>query len=182
MISTQKKTDYVSIAFLGLSLVVLVTAIQQNHQAALVRTTNQSHLKQLAQVQKQGRTIQGNQQDGLLESSEAKAIGEKFFQDMFQQLHEHQSFDQSKYATKAVCNAANILPVGDRTKTYPIYFERQDIQYSTDLTGVSHGMGTIYYNDAGDNESYDVLLSIENGQVTDITLGHIKDTTGAKKS
>ncbi|CAK1253784.1 hypothetical protein [Fructobacillus tropaeoli] len=182
MSSKQKKMIYASIGCLGLSLVVLVTAVQSNHQAALIRSTNKSHLHQLAKVQKQGQTIQANQQDGLPNSSEAKEIGEKFFQDMFRQLHDHQSFDQSKYATKEVCNAANIMPVGDRTKTYPIYFERQDIQYSTDLTGVSHGMGTIYYNDAGDNESYDILLSIENGQVTAITLGHIKDTTGAKKS
>lgn len=181
MIQNKKTLYYVTLGCLVLSSLIIITAVQKKHQATLVRSTNKTHQKELTQVKKQSATIQNNQQDGLLKSSEAEAIGEAFFKDMFQQLHAHQSVDQSKYATHEVCEVANIMPVGNRSKTYPISLERQDIQYSTDLTGVSHGMGRIDYKDDGDERSYDVLLEIENGKITDLKLGHVTDTTGAKK-
>lgn len=181
----QKKAGayYLSIGCLILSVLIIVTAVQTNHQAVLVRHSNQTHLKELAQVKKQGQTIQKNSADGLLKGSDAEAIAQHFFQDMFQQLHDRKGTLETKYATPEVCDAFGgaILPYTKKTKEYPISFDRQDIQYSTDLTGESHGMGTLYYKDSGDNESMDVLLSINNGKVTFLELGKITDTTGIKK-
>lgn len=180
MIRNRNIFFYATIGILVFSILIIVTSLQKNHQINLVRNTNKAHQKELTQVKKQGTTIQDNQQTDLLKSSEAEAIGQGFFNDMFQQLHEHQSVDQSKYATHDVCEAANIMPVGNRSKTYPIFLEQQDIEYSTDLTGVSHGMGRIYYNDNGEKRSYDVLLEIKNGKIIDLKLGHIKEPTGGK--
>ncbi|WP_349585175.1 hypothetical protein [Leuconostoc citreum] len=119
----------------------------------------------------------------IRDTQNIQKIGNTFLNEMFAILPKLNKSDaKSTVATKNVVTAfLGATFGGDVDEGVPTFhLESNDIVYSKAADGSGLGFGTVKYQLGKEEISTTLLMHIENGKITELQTGAVKDTTGRK--
>lgn len=119
----------------------------------------------------------------IRDTQNIQKTGNTFLKEMFAILPKLNKADaKSSVATDKVVSAfLGATFGGDVDEGVPtFYLENNDIVYSNAADGSGLGFGTVKYKLGKEETSTTLLMHIENGKITELQTGAVKDTSGRK--
>jgi len=157
----------------------------------------QRHVKSIDLVKKEIKTTKAKSNDYRIQAQQLNKVkkadirdtqavektGNTFLNEMFALLPKLNKSDvTSSVATDKVTSAfLGATFGGDVDEGTPTFhLESNDIVYSTAADGSGLGFGTVKYQLGKTETSTTLLMHIENGKITELQTGAVKDTSGRK--
>lgn len=179
------KWAYVFLLVLSLLFIIQQSLAYQRTQKSLQSVRKDIHTtqSQSKQYQNQDETLSEVTPSDIRDTKAIQNVGNTFLNDMFVLLPKlDKSNATSKVATDHVVSAfLGATFGGDVDEGTPTFqLENNDIVYSKSADGTGLGFGTVHYRLDNKETSVTLLMHIENGKITELQTGAVKDTSGRK--
>lgn len=135
----------------------------------------------IKQTTKQHQTYEKVTTADIRDTSELQKVGHQFLTEMFNTLKQKDISDAtSTVATKDVVSAfLGATFGGDVDEGRPkIKLTDNDLVYSKNADGTGLGFGTVTYQQDSQTVKLTLLMRIQDGKITELQTGQVKDTTG----